>query len=175
MKKITLVAPRDEAQVASERTEDAVSRENEERDLDVGRPLAQIMLYIALLPERYQPVMRLYDIEGCSYLEIARLLSRPLGTIKCQVSRGRKLLRRFLNDKDAPYAADRKGEDQRASRWSSPEMVARIEKLPGSYRVIMGLHYRDGYTIVAMARMLRKPVGTIKSQIHRGRLMLLGA
>jgi len=41
----------------------------------------------------------LFYLEGHSYLEIAGLLDIPAGTVMSRISRGRAMLRRFLEDK----------------------------------------------------------------------------
>ena len=176
MKKMTLAVLRDGVQVASEGAEDATSREKKEYDLDVERQMAQAMAYIALLPEKYQLVLRLYDIEGHSYSEVAHMLARPVGTIKCQVSRGRQLLRRLLKSGETEMEQAFTGNQYRGNPvWPSPETIARMEMLPRPYRMIMGLHYREKYSYSEMARLLGKPVGTVKSQVYRGMQMLLEA
>jgi RNA polymerase sigma factor (sigma-70 family) len=51
---------------------------------------------IASLPERYRAAVVLCDIEGLTEGQAARRLSRPVGTIRSQLSRGRQHLRRRL-------------------------------------------------------------------------------
>jgi RNA polymerase sigma-70 factor (ECF subfamily) len=51
------------------------------------------------LPVRYQLVLLLRYLEGLKYEEIANVLEEPLGTIKTQLHRARKLLKeRYFND-----------------------------------------------------------------------------
>ncbi len=49
------------------------------------------------IPEEYQTVLILSDIEGFTYEEIASLVSAPLGTVRSRIHRGRKALARRLN------------------------------------------------------------------------------
>ncbi len=48
------------------------------------------------LPPRYRIPVVLKDMEGFSQEEIARIIDRPVGTVKARISRGRKQLRREL-------------------------------------------------------------------------------
>ncbi len=48
---------------------------------------------IARLPERYRAPVVLCDLEGRTYEEAARVLGRPVGTIKSRLARGREHLR----------------------------------------------------------------------------------
>ena len=47
---------------------------------------------LAALPSDYQTVLILCDIEGHTYGEIAEYMHAPVGTIRSQIHRGRKLL-----------------------------------------------------------------------------------
>jgi RNA polymerase sigma-70 factor (ECF subfamily) len=48
------------------------------------------------LPPRYRIPVVLKDMEGFSQEEIARIIKRPVGTVKARISRGRKQLKRQL-------------------------------------------------------------------------------
>jgi RNA polymerase sigma-70 factor (ECF subfamily) len=48
------------------------------------------------LSPRYRIPVLLKDIEGYSPLEIARILKRPVGTVKARISRGRNMLKKTL-------------------------------------------------------------------------------
>lgn len=50
------------------------------------------------LPEKYRVVIHLYYYEGYSVEEIANILHRSMGTIKSQLSRGRKILKDILKE-----------------------------------------------------------------------------
>jgi RNA polymerase sigma factor (sigma-70 family) len=52
---------------------------------------------IARLPVRARTVLVLFDVEGYSQDEIARLTGTAVGTVKAQLHRARKLLREMLN------------------------------------------------------------------------------
>ena len=55
-----------------------------------------VQLALAKLPEEFKTVTILRDMEGYSYDEIADMLDCSLGTVKSRISRGRRLLRKFL-------------------------------------------------------------------------------
>ena len=54
----------------------------------------------------------------------------------------------------------------------SRELYNAFLALEEKYRLPMVLHYVEGYNVDEVARMLRRPEGTIKSQLMRGRKML---
>lgn len=51
---------------------------------------------IAALPALYQEAMRLYYFDNLNYREIAERLHQPIGTVKANVHRGTRLLRKAL-------------------------------------------------------------------------------
>ncbi|MFV2062077.1 MAG: RNA polymerase sigma factor [Chloroflexota bacterium] len=53
------------------------------------------------LPPRYGRAVELRHVQGLSYPELAEALGKPLGTVKSDVHRGIRLLRRSLGHQDA--------------------------------------------------------------------------
>jgi len=53
----------------------------------------QVANAIGQLPEVYRTVCALYVVDDLSYVEIARILRCPLGTVRSRLHRGRRLLR----------------------------------------------------------------------------------
>jgi RNA polymerase sigma-70 factor (ECF subfamily) len=51
---------------------------------------------IAQLPSDYRESVRLADIEGLSYKEIAEVMECPIGTVMSRIYRGRKMLHKLL-------------------------------------------------------------------------------
>lgn len=47
---------------------------------------------MAALPPEFREVLRLREIEGCSYREIAAIVGVPIGTVMSRLSRGRRML-----------------------------------------------------------------------------------
>lgn len=53
------------------------------------------------IPERYQDIILLCDVEDMTYKEIAEALSIPIGTVMSRLHRGRTLLRQQLTGQHA--------------------------------------------------------------------------
>ena len=53
-----------------------------------------------------------------------------------------------------------------------PDLYQLFTSLDEKYRLPMVLYYVEGYSVEETARMLRLPQGTLKSRLHRGRLLL---
>lgn len=47
-----------------------------------------------------------------------------------------------------------------------------LRALEEKYRLPVALHYVEGYRVEEIAKMLRAPVGTVKSRLHYGRRLL---
>jgi len=47
-----------------------------------------------------------------------------------------------------------------------------IERLPGTHRLVIVLHYLEGFALPELAESLGMPIGTIKSHLFRARAML---
>ena len=47
-----------------------------------------------------------------------------------------------------------------------------VMALPQKYRTVIHLHYFEGYRVEEIAHIMASTVGTVKSQLHRGREML---
>lgn len=55
---------------------------------------------------------------------------------------------------------------------AQPDLYQLFTSLDERYRLPMVLYYVEGYSMKETARMLRLPQGTLKSRLHRGRLLL---
>lgn len=47
-----------------------------------------------------------------------------------------------------------------------------VMRLPEKYRLVIHLFYYEDYAVEEIARILRRPAGTVKSQLNRGRGLL---
>ena len=52
---------------------------------------------IGSLPQEFRDAVRLRDLNGLSYDEIAKIIDCPVGTVKSRVNRGRVRLQRGLH------------------------------------------------------------------------------
>ncbi len=55
---------------------------------------------------------------------------------------------------------------------ANPNLYRMFTSLDEKYRLPMVLHYVEGYSVEETARMLRLPLGTLKSRLYRGRGLL---
>lgn len=75
-----------------------VADQNPTPDTEILQEEFKNQLYKALneLPEVYQSAIRMCDIEGMSYHEIAEIQSTTIGTVRSRIHRGRRLLRDII-------------------------------------------------------------------------------
>lgn len=59
---------------------------------------ADVLDAVASLPEGYQQVVHLHYSQGCSCVEIARLLGLQVGSVTSRLSRARQMLRKILGE-----------------------------------------------------------------------------
>jgi len=52
------------------------------------------------------------------------------------------------------------------------EIYELVMTLPVKYRVVLHLHYYEGYSTGEIAAMLKRPAATVRSQLERGRKLL---
>lgn len=55
------------------------------------------------------------------------------------------------------------------------ELFRAVMALPEKYRVVIHLHYYEGYRVEEIAALLGRRTGTVKSQLSRGRMLLKNA
>ncbi|MGH2820296.1 MAG: sigma-70 family RNA polymerase sigma factor [Actinomycetota bacterium] len=66
--------------------------------IDLSRALAR-------LPEEYREAVVLHDLGGAPYEVVARLTGAPVGTVKSRISRGRRLLAGYLEQRSEVQAS----------------------------------------------------------------------
>lgn len=81
-----------------DRLEALVRGTSPEDDLLRGELADHVREQLRALPDEYQGVLVLREIDGLSYEEIAQALGIGIGTVKSRVHRGRSLLRNRLAD-----------------------------------------------------------------------------
>jgi len=69
-------------------------------DRETDRRLLEEELLDALeeLPPRYRTAVVLYDVEGYSHAEIAKIIGVPEGTVRSDVFHARRMLRQAMED-----------------------------------------------------------------------------
>lgn len=73
-------------------------------------------------------------------------------------------------------AAPADGPSRLAERRDEQRMWARLlEALPARYRLPVALRYVEGLSYAELAETLERPVGTVKSDVHRGTVLLRAA
>src|SRR5579863_3167602 len=72
----------------------ADDREQPDAALEKREEIQTLQAYLTDLPGPYREAINLYYFEGLRYQEIAELLNIPIGTVKSNLHRGLRLLRR---------------------------------------------------------------------------------
>jgi RNA polymerase sigma-70 factor, ECF subfamily len=57
-------------------------------------------------------------------------------------------------------------------RMEAERVAAALQALPEEYRVVATMYFLEDFSYQDMAEMLRIPIGTVRSRLHRGRKML---
>ena len=70
---------------------------------------------VQALPERYRVAVVLRHVQGLGYGEMATILKQPIGTVKANVHRGLRLLRKALDEGE--HSAHRRDHTRAPRRW----------------------------------------------------------
>lgn len=95
--------PLDDVREVSVTDENGLESAERERETEARRSLVQRL--VRALPEKYQVILTLRDIQGLAYDEISEVLHLSPGTVDSRLHRARKMLRRDL----APYLGQEGG------------------------------------------------------------------
>ena len=90
-------------QLAAAETHTSSGMRSAENEVLDHLPDSDIKQALARLPEEFQEVIYLVDIEGYAYKEVAERMGTPLGTVMSRLHRARRQLRGMLTD----YARER--------------------------------------------------------------------
>jgi len=82
------------------------------------------------LPQQFQEVVVLSDVEDMAYKEIAEALSIPVGTVMSRLSRGRKMLRVRLATYANAYGIGQLGENKQAPQSLSKQPGGKSDAMP---------------------------------------------
>ena len=73
---------------------------NPQEEAIKGQKIELVRMFVTKLPPKYQRLVRLRYFDELSYLEIAKELRTPLGTIKAQLHRARELMGELVKGKE---------------------------------------------------------------------------
>lgn len=74
-------------------------RQNLENDYFTTETLKEVLKIIVDLDENYRIPLILRDLQDYSYREIAQLTNKPIGTVKTNIHRARKMIKEKLKEK----------------------------------------------------------------------------
>jgi len=101
-------------------------------------------------------------------------MKRPKGTVKSLLSRGKKMLRNAMEQKDVESESSNQPEVETRQETLRIEVTARVDELPDRYRQPIYLKYVEHLTYPEISRQLNLSEGTVKSLVSRGKKMLFG-
>lgn len=82
---------------------DTASREGQKGDL---------LAALQRLPVEFREILMLYEIEGCSYAQLAEILELSTAAVTCRLGQARQLLRREMTESQRRRSPERVGPKQ---------------------------------------------------------------
>ena len=80
-----------------------------DRSLEQAEERDRLWSALRQVPAEFRSALVLFDIEGCSYDEVAAIEGVAVGTVKSRLSRGRAHLRRLLGEPEEPASDQEPG------------------------------------------------------------------
>lgn len=77
------------------------------------------------VPVEFRTALVLFDIEGCTYDEVAIVENVPVGTVKSRLHRGRAHLRRLLDELEGQPRSSRGGDEPGTQTGAPPSHLSR--------------------------------------------------
>lgn len=119
--------------------------------------------------------MRRYPDDRVRELRLRPWLGRMTLNLARNAIRGRRPTTDIEEVTDQPHSAD-DGPLQLLQRTEEQRMWARLlAALPERYRLAVALRHVDGLSYAELAETLGKPLGSVKSDVHRGTALLRAA
>ncbi len=165
-------AQRKESRSMNQKTRESGPSGGPEECAEGVKAVAEIADHIAQLHDPYRRAVQLHYVEKRTYLEIARELNVPEGTVKSHVSRGMKMLQRCIEKQHAQDLLYGKPGSEAERDQENADVVGRIGWLCDPYRRAVQLHCVENRTYPEIARELNVPEGTVKSHVSRGLKLL---
>lgn len=122
------------------------------------------------LPEQQRKIIAL-KLEDCSHEEIAARLCITVGAVKTALHRARRRLHIWVKEDDQPETVLCQ-QEVNSSDSEERALLLSIKKLPDPYRAVVALRLVQGMNCEEIAQLLQRNVGTVKSQVSRGKQML---
>lgn len=85
------------------------------------------------------------------------------------VDRHRKQSRHQYHQDLSEFEHELTNNDSQESDYLHHQLLLALDELSKEQRMVISLHDMEGYTLVEISQMMDIPVGTLKSQLHRGR------
>lgn len=76
------------------------------------------------------------------------------------------------NSKNIPLEEDTLKEKQAVDPWEYSALYEALHQLSEDMRLVLVMHYLEGYAVSEIADILQVPSGTVKSRLSRGRIQL---
>src|SRR5260370_30314564 len=136
----------------------------------VNDATSNLLRRIRALPEQQRAIIEL-RLDGYAHGEIAARLLISVGAVKTALHRARRSLHIWIKEDDQLESGPCQGEVGPPDNQECA-ILSSIEKLPDPYREVLALRMVKHMSYGDIAQLLHRNVGTVKSQVHRGKQLL---